>query len=45
MRISTELDMKTLQQVGANARERVLSNFEAIDRWGEFVAVIEAAAL
>ena len=45
MRIATELDIKTLQQVGANARERVLSNFEAIDRWGEFIAIIEAAAL
>jgi glycosyltransferase involved in cell wall biosynthesis len=44
MRHAAGLDKETLHQLGANARERVLSCFEAEDRWGELVAVIEAAA-
>jgi glycosyltransferase involved in cell wall biosynthesis len=45
MRLAAELDDKTLQQIGANARERVLGSFEAVDRWEELVSVIETAFL
>jgi glycosyltransferase involved in cell wall biosynthesis len=45
MRRAAELDAKSLQQLGANARGRVLAHFDAVDRWGKLVTVIESAAV
>lgn len=43
MCLAVELDTSSLKQLGANARERVLAGFDAVDRWGELVTLIEAA--
>lgn len=43
MRLAVDLDSVALQQIGVNARQRVMSSFNSIDRWDELAAVIEAA--
>ena len=43
MHIAMNLDKVTLQRKGAKARERVTRDFNAIDRWVEFVTVVETA--
>ncbi len=45
MRNAIGLESKMLQQIGTNARERVLGSFHAGDRWSELVAVIVAASV
>jgi glycosyltransferase involved in cell wall biosynthesis len=42
MRQAAEIDEEALRQLGINARERVVSNFDAIDRWTELATMIEA---
>jgi glycosyltransferase involved in cell wall biosynthesis len=44
MHSAMNLDQDTLQRKGAKARERVKRNFNAIDRWIEFVTVVETAS-
>ena len=43
MRLAIELEHERLNELGANAREHVVRNFNAGDRLGEFVRMIEAA--
>jgi glycosyltransferase involved in cell wall biosynthesis len=38
---AAELDNTELRQLGANARERIVSGFDAADRWNELASVIE----
>lgn len=42
MRQAAEIDVQALRQLGINARERVLSSFDAVDRWTELATMIEA---
>jgi glycosyltransferase involved in cell wall biosynthesis len=43
MRDAMNLDRGALRQKGAKARERVISDFNAVDRWAELVTVVEDA--
>jgi glycosyltransferase involved in cell wall biosynthesis len=38
----TELDHESLKKIAANARERVVSSFNSVERWSEYVSVIES---
>ena len=43
MRAALDLDRSTLWQKGSSARERIVSDFNAVDRWAELATAVEAA--
>jgi glycosyltransferase involved in cell wall biosynthesis len=43
MRAAMNLDRDALQRTGTKARERVVRDFSAVERWAELVTAVEAA--
>jgi glycosyltransferase involved in cell wall biosynthesis len=43
MHAAVDLDRTGLREKGSSARQRVVSNFNAVDRWAEWATAVEAA--